>query len=71
MVYADSNCTHTEEYSPEHVYIFSGKTLLTKRIHSVRVPAQGLFKYRQGSLIQHAFPNMSANDREFLLNGMI
>jgi hypothetical protein len=37
---------------------------------TVRVPAESLFKYRQGALMQNAFPEMSSDDREFLISGM-
>jgi hypothetical protein len=35
----------------------------------VTVPADGLNKYHQGVHIQEAFPNLSADDREFLISG--
>lgn len=37
---------------------------------SVVVPSKGLYKYRQGAMIQDAFPNLSAGDREFLISGI-
>jgi len=70
MRYADSRCTYTEELRDgEHVYIFTGPCIATGKLYSVVVPGEGLFKYRRGALIQNAFPNMSAGDREFLMSG--
>jgi hypothetical protein len=69
MRYADSNCACEEVYTPKHMYIFTGKCIVTKKIVSVAVPAKELFAYRQGALMQHAMPSLSAADREFLMSG--
>lgn len=70
MYYADNHCTYTESYTPEHTYTFTGKCVMTGKVYSVTVPADGLFRYRQGALIQEAFPTVSREDREFLKSGM-
>lgn len=71
MQYALSHCEYTENYSDgEHTYTFTGKCVVTGKIYSVTVPAQGLFRYHQGEYIQKAFPNVSAEDREFLMSGI-
>lgn len=44
---------------------FCGKDTVVKNI-----PAEGLFLYNQGELIQRAFPNVSPEYREVLLSGM-
>lgn len=69
MRYADARCTCIERYQPDHVYVFRGPCSSCKNPQSVSVPAKGLFEYRQGALIQKAFPNLSSDQREFLLSG--
>ena len=69
MRYADSSCICQETYDP-HVYTFIGPCIVTGKQVSVTVPADGLYRYRQGELIQTAFPTLSAEDREFLISGM-
>ena len=70
MRYADACCNCTEEYTPEHVYIYSGPCVISGKIVTVRIPAAGMYAYRQGALIQRAFPDMPAEDREFLMSGI-
>lgn len=69
MRYADSHCTYTESYTPVHTYTYTGPCMVTGKLYSVTVPAEGLFQYRNGSLAQDAFPNLSREDREFLISG--
>lgn len=71
MRYADSHCTYTQEVTKagDHFYIYTGPCMHTGKPYTVRVPAIGLHKYRQGALIQDAFPEMSKDDREFLISG--
>ncbi len=70
MRYADNYCTYTEQYQPTHTYTFTGPCVVTGKPYSVTVPADGLYRYRQGAYIQDAFPNLSKEDREFLISGM-
>ena len=70
MQYALNHCTYEEKYEPEHVYVFTGPCVVTKKLPSVTVPAAGLYRYHQGAYIQDAFPNLSADDREFLMSGI-
>lgn len=70
MRYADSYCSREERFEPEHVYVFSGPCVVTGEEYSVAVPAEGLFRYRRGALIQAAFPGIPCGDREFLMTGM-
>ena len=70
MFYADNCCKCIEEYEPEHTYTFIGKWMDSGEEHKVTVKGKDLFKYRQGELIQRAFPYLSIKDREFLLTGM-
>lgn len=71
MKYADNNCQYREKYeNGQHVFVFRGPCVVTGEEYEVVVPAEGLFRYRQGALIQDAFPEMSAGDREFLISGL-
>lgn len=70
MRYADARCSYREVYTPNHVYIFTGKCVITGKEVSVTVPAKELYAYRQGALIQEAMPSVSASNREFLMSGM-
>lgn len=71
MRYADSCCTYVEKHdNGQHVYAFTGPCIVTKKMVTVEVPAAGLFAYCQGAFIQNAFPNLSADDREFLMSGI-
>jgi len=69
MRFADSHCTYTEQYQPQHTYTFTGRCVVTGKPHSVTLPAEGLFRYRQGAYIQDALPELSTGDREFLISG--
>lgn len=70
MRYADSNCLYSEVFEPEHGYLFTGPCVVTGKRHSVFVPGAGLYQYRQGRHIQDAFPEMSSDNREFLISGI-
>lgn len=70
MRYADNFCSYTEQYKNGiHTYTFTGPCLITKKSYSVTVSGEGLHKYRRGAYIQDAFPELSAEDREFLITG--
>ena len=64
-------CKYKEEYPSdgEHFYVFTGPCMLTGKDHTVRVPGQGLFQWRNGKHIQDAMPDVSPGDREFLMTG--
>lgn len=70
MFYANHYCSCVEEFVPEHVFIFTGLCKISGKTYSVRVPAAGLHEYDKGMNIQDAFPNMSKDDREFLISGI-
>jgi len=55
---------------PEHTYTFTGPCAVTGKSISVTVPAAGLFRYRQGARIQDAFPDLTRDQREFLITGL-
>lgn len=67
MLYIDQ-FPYTEEYSP-HVYVYDACCSDCGAFVQLTVPAQGLFDYRHGTLVQKAFPNMSITDREFFIRG--
>ena len=70
MRYADARCTYTESHeSGQHVYIYTGSCVVTGKPFTVKVPAAGLFAYRNGAFIQDAFPTLSKDEREFLISG--
>jgi hypothetical protein len=70
MFYADHFCAYEEITDDSgHFYVFSGPCKLTRKMYSVKVPAEGLYRYRRGALIQDAFPEMPKEDREFLVSG--
>lgn len=71
MRYADNRCTYKKEFKDgKQFYIYSGKCMITGKPCSVSIPAEELFAYRQGSLIQDAMPSLSKDDREFLISGI-
>ena len=39
-------------------------------IHCVEVPVEGLLMWEQGTPIQRAMPNLSADEREMLISGI-
>ena len=55
---------YKEVFNPSHGYKFSDDN------HSVFIPANELFAYNQGEVIQKAMPSVSANDREWLMTGL-
>lgn len=69
MRYALNVCAYTESYGETHTYTFTGPCMKTGKPYSVTVPAAGLYRYHQGVNIQDAFPDLSSEDREFLMSG--
>lgn len=71
MRYADSHCQYTETHEGNsHLYVYTGPCVVTGKLVTVEVPADGLFAYRQGAFIQDAFPDLSKDEREFLMSGI-
>ena len=70
MRYADRNCTVSEQFYPEHSYIFAGKCIISGNEVSVLVKAKELYKYRQGEYIQDALKSNTPDEREFLMSGI-
>lgn len=72
MYWIDSpKVTYVEVYEPTHYYFFTGPwvNLPPGLLHTVRVKGPDLYKWRQGAYIQDAFPYLSPDDREWMLNG--
>lgn len=46
------------------------KCVFTGKMYKVVVPIEGYSKWRKGMLIQDALPELSAEDREFLISGI-
>ena len=49
---------------------YTGPCVVTRRPYSVVVLKSGILSYEMGAFIQDAFPDLSADDREFLMSGM-
>ena len=69
MSYLD-NCTCEEDYTPEHVYKFTGPCAITGKPHTVVLSAEGLYRYNNGAFVQDAFPKLTSEDREFVISGV-
>lgn len=52
----------------DHWYVFEGPCRVTKEKYSVKVPADELYAMRRSGTI-NALTSLSADDREFLMNG--
>src|SRR5690606_25424859 len=48
----------------------SGNCVFTGEYYAVTVPSEQYKKWNEGMLAQNAFPNLSADDREFLISGI-
>ena len=64
--------TFTKKYTNDGdcYYIASAKCPICGAVTEVRVSASGLFRYNNGDLIQNAFPEVSAAEREVIISGM-
>lgn len=71
MRYADNHCQYKETFeNGKQIYVYSGPCHITGKAVTVKVAADGLFAYRQGAMIQDAFPDLSKDEREFLISGI-
>lgn len=67
MRYADAKCSivgNGDEYVVTGPDLFTGKTV------EVRFPSRALFLYRNGVSIQSAMPDLTPEEREFLISGV-
>jgi len=60
---------YSETYDP-HAYTFRAECIWCATPKTITLPAEQLFEYRRGALVQNAFPEMSAEDREFIISGV-
>lgn len=58
------------EYTYSVIDCKPGFATLSRNDYSVTVSIKALWDYKRGALVQDAFPNLSATDREFLITGM-
>jgi hypothetical protein len=63
------NLTVTESETPG-MAIVKGNCVFTGNEYQCEVPFEGLKKWQEGELIQAALPNVTADDREFLISGI-
>ena len=69
MPHLDKMAYHETFDNKIHKYIFSGRCNCGEQ-QEITVNGPDLFKFRQGALIQEAFPYLSADAREFLISGV-
>jgi hypothetical protein len=70
MRYAFRCCTCEVVAEPAAGYRYTGKYFDKDETHSVFIPKAHMEAYRAGAHIQEAMPDLSADDREFLISGM-
>lgn len=58
---------YDEVYEPNHVYIFHITCIFCKAVKDIELPAEGVFAYGRGALVQNAFPDVSPADRDMLI----
>jgi hypothetical protein len=51
-------------------YTITGRCILTHKLYMVVVKAKELQNWKNGELIQKAMPDVSIDDREFLISGI-
>lgn len=54
---------------PEKTLTIVDKCRITGEVYSITVPMKGYRLWQAGELIQNAMPELSAEDREFLISG--
>lgn len=54
----------------ESRFTVSGPCVFTGKNYSVSGDLDGLIKWLSGELIQRSFPDMNADDREFIISGI-
>lgn len=67
-----SDIIFVKQYANGHEdgYIAVVKCPFCGAFSRVRISTAGLFRWNQGALVQDAFPNLSADDREILISGI-
>ena len=55
--------------TPGHLKVV-GTCSISGEEHAIEVPTEGFTRWQSGTLIQVALPNLSPDDREFLMSGI-
>jgi predicted MarR family transcription regulator len=55
--------------TPGHLKVV-GTCSVSGEEHSIEVPSEGFTRWQSGTLIQVALPDLSPDDREFLMSGI-
>jgi len=55
--------------TPNHLKVV-GACIVSGEEYSIEVPAEGFTRWQSGTLIQVALPDLSLDDREFLMSGI-
>jgi len=55
--------------TPNHLRVV-GTCSVSGEEYSIEVPAEGFTRWQSGALIQVALPDLSPDDREFLISGI-
>ena len=55
--------------TPGHLKVV-GTCSISGEEHAIEIPAEGFTRWQSGTLIQVALPNLSPDDREFLMSGI-
>lgn len=61
---------HKITYNKDNTVTISGNCIFINKPFSVTVDKEGYEKFKDGELIQRAFPNVSREDREFIRSGI-
>jgi hypothetical protein len=71
MRYAKSQCSRSVQLiDDETLFTYTGRCVITGKVHSVTITGGDLAAYELGLNIQDAMPNVTADDREFLMSGI-
>ena len=63
-------CMITKECEPEDRYITTGPCIRTGKTVRISIPAPELFAVRNNGFGPNTAPSLSADEREFLMNGL-
>lgn len=69
MRYANTFCDFVKDPDGKTVSI-TGRSIHSGKSVTIKVPLEGLRAYNRGALIQNAFPDLTPDERDFLLSGV-
>lgn len=61
---------HVDNHAGVKVFLWAGMCPICHKDYTLRVPKDGYDKWKDGTLIQDAFPNMGPGDRELMQTGI-